>query len=86
MLKNSLREVHEVGESLNTQESFYLKPSLKYRRTLPYQQLFGNVSIEHQQKEEHTVLVKVLVNTYSDQSYAAPYHYEDFLTELFRID
>ncbi|MBL4708858.1 MAG: hypothetical protein JKY48_10520 [Flavobacteriales bacterium] len=85
VLKNTLREVFEENEELTTKEEFYLKPSLKYRKEIPYQQLFGNVSIEHQLKGLNTVLVKIIVNTYSDRNYKAAYDFEDFINELFLL-
>ena len=54
----------------------------KLRRQIPYEQLFGNVFIEHRMKGDETELLKIMVNTYTDQYYNKPYDFEDFLTEL----
>lgn len=85
VLKHTLRETYEEGEQLTSTEEFYLKPSLKFRREVPYQQLFGNVSIEHQLRNSNTTLVKIVVNTYSDRNYKSAYDFEDFMNELFLL-
>ena len=79
---HATREVVEEGGILKTEEEYFLKPTLKLRRQIPYEQLFGNVFIEHRMKGDETELLKIMVNTYTDQYYNKPYDFEDFLTEL----
>lgn len=79
---NTKREVVEEEGHLKTVERFYLKPGLKYRREVPYNQLFGNVLIEHRQLEDETVLVKLMANTYNDRNFKKPYDFEDLLDKL----
>lgn len=81
-LNNSRREVVEEDNQLKTVERFYLKPGLKYRRELPYEQLFGNILIEHRLFEEKTNLVKIMANVYSDRNFKKPYDFEDLLNRL----
>lgn len=79
---HATREVVEENGEIKTNEEYFFKPSLKFRRETPYEQLFGNVFVEHRIKGDHTELVKIMVNTYTDQLYKKPYDFEDFLTEL----
>jgi len=79
---HATREVVEDGGILKTEEEYFLKPSLRFRREIPYEQLFGNVFIEHRIKGENTELVKIMVNTYTDHHYKKPYDFEDFLREI----
>ena len=79
---HATREVIEEGGVLKIKEEYFLKPTLKLRKQIPYEQLFGNIFIEHRIKGDETELVKVMVNTYTDQYYNKPYYFEDFLTEL----
>ena len=79
---HATREVVEEGGILKTEEEYFLKPTLKLRKQIPYEQLLGNVFIEHRMKGDETELLKIMVNTYTDQYYNKPYDFEDFLTEL----
>lgn len=83
VLKNAKREVIEEGGLLKTIEEFYLKPSLKYRRELPFEQFWGNILIEHRIVNECTRLVKVMINSYNDRSYKKAYDFEDFMNYIF---
>ncbi len=79
---NAVREVVEEKGVLKINEEYFFKPSLKFRREIPFEQLFGNVSIEHRIKGEQTELIKIMVSTYTDRHYKKPYDFEDFLTEI----
>ncbi|MDA9311987.1 hypothetical protein N8371_09200 [Vicingaceae bacterium] len=79
---HATREVIEQKGVLKTKEEFFFKPSLKFKRETPYQQLFGNVFVEHRINEDKTDLIKIMVNTYTDQLYKKPYDFQDFLTEI----
>ena len=79
---HATREVIEQKGELKTNEEFFFKPSLKFKRETPYEQLFGNVFIEHRINGDKTELIKIMVNTYTDQLYKKPYDFEDFLTEI----
>lgn len=83
ILNQSIREVVDDQEVLKTNEIHYLKPSLKFRRITPYEQLFGNVQIEHRMIDGESELFKILATTYSDHLYAKPYDFEDLVGELF---
>tara|TARA_R110000868_G_scaffold229336_1_gene482352 strand:+ start:292 stop:891 length:600 start_codon:yes stop_codon:yes gene_type:complete len=79
---HATREVIEGKGVLKTNEEYFFKPSLKFRRETPYEQLFGNVFVEHRIEGEKTELIKIMVNTYTDQLYKKPYDFEDFLNEI----
>tara|TARA_B110000503_G_C7129959_1_gene406416 strand:+ start:451 stop:1050 length:600 start_codon:yes stop_codon:yes gene_type:complete len=79
---NATREVIEEEGMMKTNEEYFFKPSLKFRREIPYEQLFGNVFVEHRIEGDNTELVKIMVNTYTDQLYKKPYDFEDFLNEI----
>ena len=79
---HATREVVEEKGELKTNEIYFFKPSLKFRRETPYEQLFGNVFVEHRIIGDSTELIKVMVNTYTDHIYKKPYDFEDFLTEI----
>jgi hypothetical protein len=81
---NTRRELALVNEVPRIGEEFYLKPSLKYRRDLPYEQLFGNIFIEHRMLDGETELLKLMVHTYSDRSYKEAKDYRQLLDELFQ--
>lgn len=80
---HATKEVVEKNDLLRSTEEIFLKPSLRFRREVPYSQLFGNVFLEHRLKDGETELVKVMVHTYTDMNYKRPYDYEDFISELF---
>lgn len=82
---NTKREVIEENEQLKIVERFYLKPALKFRKEWPYNQLFGNVLIEHRQLEDETVLVKLMATTYNDRNFKKSFDFEDLLTHLFVV-
>ncbi len=83
ILKRAHRDVCEEGGLLKGKESFYLKPSLKFRRESPYQQLYGNVEIEYRTVNGEGRLLKVLANTYSDRAYAPARSFEELLQFIF---
>lgn len=85
-VNNSSREVIEKSGDLLIQEIFYLRPKLKFKKELPYKQLFGNVNIEHRVKNDETDLVKVMVTTYTDNNYEQPYDFEDFINLVLAIE
>ena len=81
-VNNATREAVVENGELTTVEMFYLKPKLKYRMEMPYNQLFGNIIIEHIIKDEQSSLVKLMANVYSDRNFKDPYNFEDLLNEL----
>jgi hypothetical protein len=83
-INNSLREAKEQGDELLTIEEFYLKPSLRFRRELPYEQLFGNVHLELKSKNDEVQMIKVVVNSYSDRNFKEAVSYDKFL-DLFLL-
>lgn len=85
VLKNSQRELVEEGGLLKGIEQFYLKPSLKYRRTKPFEQFFGNIEIQHRCVNEETTLIKIMANAYEDSSYKDAYDFEDLIHYIFVI-
>lgn len=78
-INNSLREAKEQGDVLYTVEEFFLKPSLRYRRELPFEQLYGNVHLELKSQNGEVQMVKVVVNSYSDRNFKEAITYEKFL-------
>jgi hypothetical protein len=81
-LNNAKREVVEEERKLKTVEHFYLKPKLKFRKEMPYEQLYGNVEIEHRLVEGKTNLVKVMVNVYNDRNFKEPADFETLLPKF----
>lgn len=77
--KRAHRELCEEGGLLKGMEEFYLKPGLKFRRSTPFEQLFGNIHIQHRTVNGETRLVKLLANTYSDRNYKTAYDFEDLI-------
>ena len=83
VLKRAQREHCEEGGLLKGLEEFYLKPSLKFRRQLPYEQFFGNIHIQHRSVNGKSKLVKLLANSYSDRNYKLAYDFEDLIHFIF---
>lgn len=83
VLKHSRREVVE-GEQLKTTEQFYLKPALKHRLEKPYQQLFGNIIIEHRLIDNQTNLVKLMAQLYQGRAYQKPDSFEKLMDLIFQ--
>lgn len=83
VIKNKNREVVEEGGLLKTIELFYLKPSLKYRREMPFDQFFGNIEIQHRMVDGDTKILKLVANVYSERSYKNPYDFEDLMNFIF---
>jgi hypothetical protein len=81
-VNNSLREVTEENNQLKTVERFYLKPKLKFRREAPYQQLYGNVVIEHRIIEEQTNWVKLMANVYHDRNFQEAKDFEELMKKI----
>ncbi|MEQ8910651.1 MAG: hypothetical protein RIC95_15750 [Vicingaceae bacterium] len=82
-LNNATKEVVEENGQLKTVEHFYLKPGLKFRRERPYQQLFGNIEIEHRMVEEETNLVKLMAHVYQDRNFQEPLEFDDLMQKIF---
>ena len=80
---NSVREVIEEPEQLKTTEQFYLKPALKFRKKTPYNQLFGNIEIEHKIEDGETKMIKLMASVYNDQHYDIPISFDKLMKELF---
>jgi hypothetical protein len=83
VLKHSRREVVE-GEKLKTTEQFYLKPAMKYRMEKAYQQLFGNIIIEHRLIDNQTNLVKLMAQIYQGRVYQKPDSFEHLMDLIFQ--
>lgn len=81
-LKNATKEVVEENGQLKTVEHFYLKPKLKFRHERPYQQLFGNIEIEHRMLEDRTNLVKLMAHVYHDRNFLEPLSFEDLMQKI----
>lgn len=82
-LNHATREVIEEGGLLKTIELFYLKPSLEFRKTAPFEQFFGNIEIQHRMVNGETTIVKLVANTYSDRRYKKAYDFEDLMNFIF---
>ena len=86
VLSNTLREAKEIQGELGVIEEFYLKPGLRFRREMPYEQLYGNVHIEVKSKNDNVLMLKVLVNTYSDRNFKEALSFDSFLDLVFLTD
>lgn len=84
-LANSVREVIEAPEELKTTEQFYFKPALKFRKEIPYNQLYGNLEIEHKIVDGETKMVKLMSSVYNDQHYNTAMDFDMLLNKLFLL-
>lgn len=82
---NSVREVIEEPEELKTTEQFFLKPALKFRKETPYNQLYGNLEIEHKIIDGETKMVKLMSSVYNDQHYNSAMNFDALLNKLFLL-
>lgn len=81
-LKNATKEVVEENNQLKTVEHFYLKPKLKFRKERPYQQLYGNIEIEHRLVDENTNLVKFMAHVYHDRNFHEPLEFQALMEKI----
>ena len=84
-LANSVREVVEEPKELKTTEQFYLKPALKFRKAVPYNQLYGNLELEHKIVDDETKMVKLMCSVYNDQNYNSAISFDELLNKLFLL-
>jgi len=84
-LANSVREVIEAPEELKTTEQFYFKPALKFRKEPPYNQLYGNLEVEHKIVDGETKMVKLMSSVYKDQHYNEAMGFDKLLNKLFLL-
>lgn len=80
---HSRREHIEEGEDLKTIERFQLKPKVKYRKNLPYNQLYGNILLEHRIINEKTNYIKLMTQLYQSRGFQEPLDFEIFMHKLF---
>jgi len=66
-----------------TEYKHYYKPSFRLNKSLPADQLYGNVSIELKYLNNKLYRLLFKVNTYSDRSYQAPKEFLELLKHLF---
>ena len=84
-LSNRLREIDDAPDRVKTTESYYLKPSHKFKFETPVNQLYGNIHLEYVAFDDTPEYVKVMVMNYNDRNYKAAEPFEDFLTFLFDV-
>jgi len=66
---------------------YYLKPSLKNMLgNPPFNQEFGNISIELICQDDLPQILKFSATSYNDRSYQKPKHFSQLMTHLFKIE
>jgi hypothetical protein len=82
-INHSEEEVKEQKDFVLTKESYYLKPKLKYRKSVPFQQLYGTIRIEFTSRDGRPYYLKLMANYFSDRSYQDPHSFEELAEHLF---
>lgn len=82
-INHSEEEIKEDQDWIVSKESYYLKPKLKYRKTTPFNQLYGTIRIVFASKDGAPYYIKLLANYFSDRSYQEPYSFEELAEHLF---
>jgi len=75
------RKTMENGKDVKAIEKYYLKPPVS--ATIPIDQLFGNVILELNYKNNNPSRFKMIANIYSDRLYNEARTFEDLITLLF---
>ena len=75
-------ESSKQEDELSANYKYYLKPSYKLNKSLPMNQLYGNISLELILKNDVPFRFKFLSNTYSDRNYKEPMPFEDLIKYL----
>jgi hypothetical protein len=82
-LNNSRRRAVMEDGKLIQLDSFYFKLPLSSRIEVPYQQSWGNISLEHKLLDERTLYVKLMANTYNDRNFEPARDFESLMKRLF---
>lgn len=81
-LNNSRRKAIIEDGKLSQIDRFYFKLPLSSRIEVPYQQSWGNISLEHKLLDEKTLYVKLMANTYSDRAYQPAREFDSLMERL----
>jgi hypothetical protein len=83
---NADRQIIDKKSYVETREKYYLKPPLSLQDTgdisIPSDQLYVNISIEHVLADNHPQYIKVLVSIYADRWYKHAQSYDEFADRL----
>jgi len=82
ILNRAVKIQKEKKDEVYQTEQYYLKPSLKYRYDLPYEQLYGNLFLEYVIKNNRPFYFKIQVNYFNDRNYKKSLPFDEFLTKL----
>ncbi len=76
-------ETIQQNSDISTDYLHYYKPSFRLSKSLPAEQLYGNITIQLSflNDQAHRFLIKA--NTYSDRNYKSPQSFIDLLEQLF---
>jgi len=75
------------GTVVESLAKYYLKPSLKNMLgNPPFNQEFGNISIELVCQDDLPKILKFSATSYNDRSYQKPKHFSQLMTHLFKIE
>ena len=85
-LANADRQIVDKKNFVETREKYYLKPPLNLKETgdvsIPSDQRYGNISIEHVLADDHPQYIKVIVTIYADRWFKPPQCYDEFVDQL----
>ncbi|MEM7161925.1 MAG: hypothetical protein AAF487_05725 [Bacteroidota bacterium] len=84
ILNRAVELFKEQRESVSRVHQYYLKPRLKFRHELPYEQLYGNVFLEYAEKDNRPFYFKLQANTYSDRNYKLPKPFVELLEGILK--
>jgi len=84
-LANSDVRTYTKGAVVESLAKYYLKPSLKNMLgNPPFNQEFGNISIELICQDDMPKILKFSATSYNDRSYQKPKHFTLLMTHLFK--
>ncbi len=84
---NSDIRTYTKGTVVESLAKYYLKPSLKNMLgNPPFNQEFGNISIELICQDDLPKILKFSATSYNDRSYQKPKHFGQLMAHLFKID
>lgn len=76
------RTFHDMPTGLKVEEKHYCKPRISLD-SMPYNQQYGNVLIEHVKIKGESSYIKVLATQYSDSNYLPALPFDELVLELF---
>lgn len=78
------RTFHDLPTGLKVEEKHYCKPRIQID-SVPYNQQFGNVLIEHVKIKGESSYIKVLATQYTDSNYLPAIAFDELVLELFSL-